>query len=295
MQIKLIANPIAGGNARPQIELLCRHFAAQGHDVDLFLTTARGDAEEAARRARDGRYTRIVAAGGDGTLNEVINGLAPSTIPLAFIPLGTVNVLALEIGLPFALLAAADVALNGVPTPICLGQAGKRKFLLMAGVGFDAGVVRAVNSRLKRRIGRFAYVAAALRVLCSWREPQLSITLADGSVQSAGGVIIGNGRYYGGSFSLTPHAALTDNTFEVLLLRRSSRRALLRVALRTLFQRRPAAADGLLLRTTSLTMTGVAPIQIDGDDFGDLPCDFKTLPGAITLVFPTPNPDWKIR
>ena len=286
MQIKLIANPIAGGNSRPQIDRLCRYFSGQGHHVDLLLTAARGDAEDAARSARVGGYDRIIAAGGDGTLNEVINGLAPSTIPLAFIPLGTVNVLALEIGLPFDLLAAAEVAVSGVPTPVCLGQAGERKFLLMAGIGFDAQVVRAVDSRLKRRIGRFAYVVAALKTLWHWQEPRLTVTLAHGSVQNAAGAIIGNGRLYGGRFSLTPHARLTDATFEVLLLQRSSRTALLRAALCALLHRPPAREDGVLLRTSSLTIAGTAPIQIDGDDFGDLPCAFVTLPGAITLVFP---------
>lgn len=288
MQIKLIANPIAGGNARPQIERLCRHLTERGHQVDLFLTATRGDAEAAARAARVGGYDRIVAAGGDGTLNEVINGLAPSPLPLAFVPLGTVNVLALEIGLPFDLLAAAEVAVHGVPTPVCLGQAGERKFLLMAGIGFDAQVVRAVESRLKRRIGRFAYVVAGLKTLGSWQETSLTVTLADGSVQTAGSVIIGNGRLYGGRFSLTPRARLGDDTFEVLLLRRTSPLALLRALLRAWQQRPPADGDGLLLRTAALTIAGAAPVQIDGDDFGDLPCDFKTLPGAITLVFPPP-------
>ena len=288
MKIRLIANPIAGGNARPHIDLLCRYFGEQGHQVELLLTAARGDAEEAARSARVEGYDRIVAAGGDGTLNEVLNGLAPSTIPLAFIPLGTVNVLALEIGLPFDLLAAAEVAMSGVPTPVCLGQAGERKFLLMAGIGFDAQVVRAVESRLKRRIGRWAYVVAALKALCHWQPSQLTITLADGSVQRAEGAIIGNGRLYGGRFSLTPHACLTADDFEVLLLRRSSRLALLRASLRALRHRSPAAKDGVLLHTAALTIAGTAPVQIDGDDFADLPCAFTTLPGAITLVFPHP-------
>lgn len=289
MQIKLIANPVAGGNARPQIDRLCRYFAGQGYDVDLCLSAARGDAEAAARAAREQGYTRIVAAGGDGTLNEVINGLAPSTIPLAFIPLGTVNVLALEIGLPFNLLAAAAVAVRGVPTPVCLGLAGGRKFLLMAGIGFDAQVVRAVDSRLKRSIGRFAYVVAAMQALTRWQPPQLMVTLADGTVHKAEGVIIGNGRLYGGRFSLTPHARLADDTFEVLLLRRSSRLALLRAGLCLLLHRPPAPRDGILLHTTQLSIAGTAPIQIDGDDHGDLPCDFKTLPAGITLVLPDPD------
>lgn len=288
MQIKLIANPIAGGHARPHIERICRHFRGQGHHVDLTLTTARGDAERAAREARVGNYDRVVSAGGDGTLNEVVNGLAPSPIPLAFIPLGTVNVLALELGLPFDPLDAAEVALHGVPTPVALGQAADRKFLLMAGVGFDAEVVRAVDCRLKRRIGRFAYVVAALKVFCHWQPSQMTVTLDDGSQQRVEGAILGNSRLYGGRFSLTPHASLCDEDFEVLLLRRASRLALLRLTLSVLLHRPPRVKDGILLRSAALTITGNGPIQIDGDDYADLPCSFRTLPGAIMLVFPHP-------
>jgi diacylglycerol kinase family enzyme len=125
--------------------------------------------------------------------------------------------------------------------------------------------------------------------LWHWQEPDLIVTLADGSVQKAGSVIIGNGRLYGGRFSLTPRARLGDDEFEVLLLRRTSRLALLRASLCALRHRPPVAADGVLLRSTQLTIAGAAPIQIDGADFGDLPCVFKTWPGAITLVFPHPR------
>lgn len=286
MKILLIANPTAGGDALTKIRRAQAAFERRGCTVELVLTSARGDAERAAAIAKTQGYDRIVAAGGDGTLNEAINGLAPATLPLAFIPLGTVNVLALELGIPFNLDAACAVALDGQPQPVSIGRAGERKFLLMAGIGFDADVVRRVNSRLKRRIGRFAYVVAAVAALVRWRAPQLRVTLADGTRESACNVIVGNGRLYGGRFSLTPGARLHEQEFEVLLLRRPGRLALLRVALCAALNRPIRPTDGRLLRTAQLTIDGQAPVQVDGDDLGDLPLDFEILPDAIVLVIP---------
>ncbi|MEZ4484638.1 MAG: acylglycerol kinase family protein [Syntrophotaleaceae bacterium] len=102
--------------------------AGRGATVDLTLTEKRGDAIEAAAAAKQAGFDRIVAAGGDGTLNEVINGLAPSPIPLAFIPFGTTNVFALEVGIPFDVEQACAVALGGQPRPVCLGLAGDTRF-----------------------------------------------------------------------------------------------------------------------------------------------------------------------
>lgn len=291
MKIKLIANPIAGGDARTQIDKVRSAFIARGAEVDLVLTAARGDARQAAAAARDGGYDRIVAAGGDGTLNEVLNGLYPATIPVAFIPLGTVNVLALELGIPFDLAAATAVAVDGALQRVTLGAIGEEKFLLMAGIGFDAAVVRTVSSRLKRRIGRFAYVAAALQILCKWQPPALTVTLDDGRSEAAESLIVGNGRLYGGRFSLTPGARLGAPDFEVLILRRAGRLALLRILAAALCGVPPRPADGLRLRTTRLNVAGEAAVQIDGDDPGPLPLQLRAIPGAAVLVVPATLPE----
>lgn len=286
MKLLLIANPVAGGDARPRIARAVAWFEAHGCAVELCLTGARGDARAAAAAARNAGFDRIVACGGDGTLNEVLNGLAPSPVPVAFLPSGTVNVLALELKLPFALEAACAVALDGRPLPVSLGQAGALKFLLMAGIGFDAAVVRAVSGRLKRRIGRLAYLVAAASQLTRWHAPQLSVTLADGSTASAGSLIVGNGRLYGGRFAVTPGARLDDPAFEVLLLA-PGRLPLLRAAWHVLRGRAVAPADGRLLRTTALQVRGTAALQLDGDDVGDLPVDIELLPQAAVLMVPS--------
>lgn len=113
MRIKLIANPVSGGDARVRIQAALAALRNQGAEVDLYLTTARGDARKAAGQAHSEGYDRIVAAGGDGTLNEVVNGVVCRDLPIAFLPLGTVNVFALEAGIPLQLEEACVLAAHG--------------------------------------------------------------------------------------------------------------------------------------------------------------------------------------
>lgn len=289
LRIKLIANPAAGRSAPQHIAQARSLLEGAGATVELVRTAARGDARAAAAEARGGGYDRIVAAGGDGTLNEVLNGLAPSTIPLAFIPLGTVNVLALEARLPFDLAAACEVAIAGRPQPVALGRAGDERFLLMAGIGFDAEVVRTVSPQLKRRIGRCAYLVSALRHFAAGYAPQLKVTVDDQPTCAAQALIVGNGRLYGGRFSLTPGADLRAPEFEVLIIERSGRLALLRTALRMLCRRPVATGDGRLLKGKEIRVDGVAPLQFDGDWIGATPATFIIEPAALVLMTPHPH------
>lgn len=288
-RIKLIANPVAGGDAAAEIRQAELCLAVEGARVELFLTTARGDAARAAAEAKTDDFDLIVAAGGDGTLNEVINGLAPSTIPLAFIPLGTTNVFALEAGIPFDIAGACRVALTGVPTPICLGQADGTRFLLMAGAGFDAEVVQRVDLQLKRRLGKLAYLVSALKVFCEHPPAPIDVVLDDGSQRSGYGLIVGNGRLYGGRFSVTPGAALTEGQFEVCLLQRPGRLGLLHCLLRMLLGRSLTPAGARLFKARELTVKGAGvPVQIDGDPHGQLPMCFRAVPDELVMIMPRP-------
>lgn len=289
MRIKLIANPAAGRCAPQQIARAKTLLESSGAEVDLFLTAARGDARAAAAAAGNGGYDRIVVAGGDGTLNEVVNGLNSSSLPLAVIPLGTVNVLALEAGIPFNLVRACSVATSGQPRPVAVGRCGDERFLLMAGVGFDAEAVRSVNPRLKRRIGRFAYLVSALRLLLVGYTPQLEVSIDNAAPRPAQTVIVGNGRLYGGRFSLTPGAALADPDFEVLLIERPGRLPLLRTALRMLLGRAVARSDGRLVKARRIDVAGTAALQLDGDAVGTTPTSFSIEPAALILIHPLPG------
>lgn len=289
-RITLIANPVAGGDALARIRQAQECLAARGDRVELRLTGARGDAARFACEAKSGEIDLLVAAGGDGTLNEVINGLAPSAIPLAFIPLGTTNVFALEAGIPFDIPGACRVALEGAPTPVSLGLAGDTRFLLMAGAGFDAEVVRRVDLRLKRRLGKLAYVVSALRVFFGPPFPGIEVECADGIRLTGYTVVIGNGRLYGGRFSLTPGASLTDDVFEACLLQKAGRWSLLHALLRMVLHLPLEPAGACLFKARELTVRGPGvAVQIDGDDHGELPMSFRVVPGELVLVMPGPR------
>jgi len=289
MRLLLIANPVAGRQALQTIEQARAALTRHGAEVELYLTRAAGDAEERARAARSEPWQRIVAAGGDGTLNEVVNGLAGSPYPLAFIPLGTTNVFALETGIPFDVEKAAAIAIHAAPRPVTLGRAGKRYFLLMAGAGFDGEVVGGVSSRLKRAVGKGAYLAAALRQLLL-RPPQLFEVRCDDRELRASGVLLANTRCYGGPFTLTPRADLERPDLEVCLLRQAGRIALLRQALALLRGRELVAPLGEVVRGTRLEIVtpGIA-VQLDGDFFARTPMTFDCVPGDLQLVYPPPH------
>lgn len=286
MKLKLIANPVAGGDARGKIEQAVACLQAGGATVDLTLTAKRGDATQAAAAAKQAGFDRIIAAGGDGTLNEVINGLAPSAIPLAFIPFGTANVFALEVGLPFDVEQACVVALGGRPQPVCLGLAGDTRFLLMAGVGFDAEVVAGVSLGLKRRVGKLAYLVSALAVWLRFAGDTIEVVDEQGRRYEGTSAVIGNGRYYGGRFSITPQASLLDDALEVCLFRRG-RFGFLCSMLKIVLGRPLSEDEAWRFRGRWLAVSGSkAAVQLDGDPYGCLPENFSAAFGDLTLVYP---------
>ncbi|ORJ55842.1 diacylglycerol/lipid kinase family protein [Geothermobacter hydrogeniphilus] len=287
MRLLLIANPVAGGNARPRIDRTLKLLRDAGADVELALTTAAGDAERwAADAGSDNRWRRLLVAGGDGTLNEAANGLVGSDLPMAFLPLGTANVFALETGLPTTAETLCRLALEGKPRPIHLGRAGERYFLLMAGLGFDAEVVRRVRLGLKRRIGKGAYLVSALETLAAFPPFPLEIE-TDAGRFSGHGAIISNARLYGGPFSFTPTADLFSDRLEVCLFQRWNRRTLFQHAL-ALLRRRPLDPRRVKIftcRRVSIISPQV-PVQLDGDFFGHTPLDFTVGEHTLKMILP---------
>jgi diacylglycerol kinase (ATP) len=286
-RLRLIANPTAGGSAVRKIHQAVDYLQGQGCQVELLLTTARGDARRFAAASRPQETTRVLVAGGDGTINEVINGLAPSSIPLAILPFGTTNVFALEAGIPFDVAGACRVAVHGTAQPVCLGKAGDHLFLQVAGAGFDANVVFGMRPWLKRRTGKLAYVLSGLEQL--WRPARpLEVLLEDGSRHTAYSVILCKGRLYAGRFVLTPRALCFDNSLEVMLLLRPGMLPMLSLVGRVLRKQNLLPPATEIIRAQSLRISGSGPVQADGDVIGSLPMDFSTVAGALSIVFPPP-------
>ncbi len=287
MKLRLIANPVSGGDARPRIARAAALLRAGGAEVEVCLTQARGDARRLAAQARDGGFDRVVAAGGDGTLNEVANGLCGAPVPVAFLPLGTVNVFALETGIPLELEPACRLAVEGRPRRISLGRIGDECFLLMASAGWDAAAVARLRPAVKRRIGRLAYGVAALEVLLAGPPPAIAATLADGSRRSGYGVVVSNARCYGGTYVVTPAASLESPFLEVCLFKRGGRLAMLGYALRLALHRPllPPAVEFCRVERVELAGAGV-PVQVDGDAWGTLPVVVSCQAEALAVVLP---------
>lgn len=296
MRTCVIFNPVArGGKARR----FRRHLDEFSAGVALKQTTATGDARRLAADAVHEGFEIVVAAGGDGTLNEVLNGIgdAPDGFDrtlLGVLPLGTVNVFARELGIPVKLELAwkairqareSVIDLPCVERPGHSGD-GRRYFCQLAGAGLDARAIELVNWSLKKRVGPLAYVAAGIQALIG---AQAKITVADGSRCATGElVLIGNGRFYGGSFTVFPDADLRDGLLEVCVIPRASWLTLFSVAPALLFRRRLPLGAAKHFRSSSfeLTSTTSAAIEVDGELLGHLPARLSTQHSRLRVIVP---------
>lgn len=286
MNIQLIANPVSGGNARARIAQAVTLLQDQGASVAVQLTAQPGDARRFAAQGL-GQCDRVVVAGGDGTLNEVANGLCGSALPVAFLPMGTVNVFALETGIPLELDQACRLAVEGRPRRISMGTINGESFLLMVSAGWDAAAVARLRPAVKRRLGRLAYALSAMEALWAKAPGPLQVTLADGSRHAGFGVIISNARYYGGRFIVNPKAAIDAPDLQLCLLKNGGRLAMLSYALRLGLHLplRPPAVVFFSINAVDLTGSGV-PVQVDGDAWGVLPAKIVSQADALSVVLP---------
>ncbi len=285
--ILVIFNPVAGWRRRSHLEQVLAHLVAMGLRYTLHETRARGDAERTARTAPIEEFDMVVAAGGDGTINEVINGLAGRNMPLAIIPLGTANVLAAELGLPETVYGQARTIARGPVRPINLGQVNGRRFVMMAGIGFDAHVVANVDTGMKRLVGKLAYVWETLVGFFKYPFRSYRLTI-DGREYTAGSAIFANGHYYGGRFVCARNARLVDASLHVCLFKTAGPLAALRYAAWMVLGRLDKLPDYEVVPAGSIVIEGGdgEPVQGDGDIVTTLPLDARISTDRLELVMP---------
>lgn len=287
----VVFNPTAGARRRRRLEETLRLLREAGCEVAIQATAARGDAEMIARTlCETSPPDLLVVAGGDGTINEAVNGLlsnGSASWPLALVPLGTANVLAAEIGLTNAPSVVARTITNGVPTLVYVGMANGRCFTAMCGVGFDAHVVANVGLGLKRRLGKGAYILESLRRLLRFRFPRYRVTI-DGESFMAASVIVAKGHYYAGRYVCAPAARLDQPEFHVCLFEGGGRRNAIRYAIALAFGRLPKLADFRIVRGRAVTIDGPVgdPVQGDGDIIAQLPVRIELAPQPLRLIVP---------
>jgi len=280
--VLVIHNPTAGRRRKRFLAEVLEALRAEGVAAAVAATAARGDAQRIAREATAAGAVTIVVAGGDGTINEAINGMtAPrGATRLALIPLGTANVLAAELGLPAQPGAIAAIAAAGTPRAIHLGEialggGAARRFSIMAGVGFDAHVVANLPLGLKRATGKFAY---AWQTLVEWfrLRPRRYCVTADGVAHDCASAIVAKGHFYAGRYVAAPEASLDRDSFELVLFEKGGRWAVLRYAAALGLGRLSQARGVRIIRARTIDIDGAPgePVHADGDIVGALPARF---------------------
>lgn len=236
MKAAVIFNPASGrsrGGATAQA--VQRNLRKRGLDVDMRATSGPHDATRLADEAA-GEADIVVAVGGDGTINEVANGMAcraakdrlagvGTRAALGIIPAGTVNVLALELGIPFQVERACAVVATGTKLALDLGRVNERCFTLMMGAGIDALTIRNIDLEAKRRFREWAFVSTGLKAGFAGPPPEFLVRV-NGEEHRATFFVAGNTRYYGGRFGVTPKADPTDGVLDLMLFRGTKRSSL---------------------------------------------------------------------
>ena len=297
----VIFNPAARGEKSPRLLRFLEDKAKRLGHVTLAPTTGPGDARRLAARAVAEGCHLIVAAGGDGTVNEVINGLGSAACALGILPLGTVNVLARELGIPARLPAAWQVLESGTTRTIDLGCAepiagdqateepsrpARRCFAQLAGVGFDAWAVRRASWELKKKIGPLSYLWAGLQTVA---KPGATVELrvpSTGFEVRGSAVLIGNGRYYGGSIPVFPRARMDDGRLDVCVFEKGGYLDVLRYAIAVIGGRHTRLRDVRYFQADRFECraAGTTPYEVDGELAGEAPVGFSVLPGALRVM-----------
>lgn len=297
MRRAVIFNPTArGGHA----EVFRSALRALGEEVTLLPTTAPGSASLLAQHAAREGSEVIVAAGGDGTVNEVVDGLAREPalleqVRLGIVPLGTINVLARELGIPLAVKAACALIRSGHERRIDLprveftadGAPRRRAFTQLAGAGLDSRAIDLVRWEVKQRFGWLAYAWAGCRALRG-PHPVVQVDCPHAAPVSGHLAVIGNGTRYGGDVRMFPQASLQDGRLDLRLFRRVNTRTLLRFGWAWIRRRPLLPADDLCLQGTEFTLSSDRPLrfQLDGDNVGWLPARFTVQPRALRVLVP---------
>ena len=290
----LISNPKTGRYAsrRRPVQELASQLESLGVNVELRLTNAPGDAAEIAARAARNGTSDVIVAGGDGTINEAIQGLAGTKARLAIIPRGTANVLARELGLPLNDEQAVKIVAQGKSRQIYLGVAidettnERRHFVLMAGIGLDASVVRRVQPNLKKRIGKGAFWISGLSHLADW-NPRPFILEINGQEYTSTFAAIGKAAKYGGDLAITPSARLDKPEFEICIIETRSRLRYLRLLSHAMRNGMPRNAPEVrFVNAVIVKALGDAPVQIDGELIGHLPMRFEIAPHSLQVIVP---------
>lgn len=297
----LIANPTSGSYIyhAQQIKGTISFLREHGWQAELKLTMARGDARRFARDAVHQHVGVVVAVGGDGTINEIIQELAGSDTALGVLPNGTVNVWAREVNIPLDTVHARDVLLNGNVRSVDLGKVNDRYFLLMAGIGLDGEITHAVEKKPAKRLGIFGYLLVGAWLGLGYRGFRVFMQVDNRTIKThALQIVIGNTQLYGGAVKYTWEAKCDDGLLDVCILRRQAMLTRIFVFFDFMLHReqRHQWVRYEKCKKISIRTRPSVPIQVDGDP-GEYTSTsyplttFSIVPGALKVIVPQQAPE----
>jgi diacylglycerol kinase (ATP) len=285
----IIYNPRSGNQRERSAEVaeFSSLLGKQGYEVEAQATAGPNHATELAGAAVKRPYDLLVAHGGDGTMNEVLQGMVGSSLPLVVWPGGTANVLALDLKLPRRPTEIVEMIAQNNRLRITVGLAGTRYFFFTAGIGLDAEVINAVNAQLKKHIGKGAFWIAGFSHLVKWQPTTITLKIDD-KVHTGTFAVIGNSHGYGGTLSLTPFARLNDENLDICIFSGKSKIKYINYLVSCLNNDQIGSQGVTYLKTKRIEASSIRPlpVQVDGEVIGFLPMTFEAVPDALTLIVP---------
>ncbi len=289
MEVLAIGNPVAGrGKARSRILRFRQILERKGHRVETVHTKEPGDAFEAAASVGP-NVQRLVVAGGDGTINEVLNGLPdPSRIPMLPLPAGTANMLTADLGLPRKLEALADLVDGGDILRIDMGLVDDRRFLLVVSAGFDAAVTRVLDERRGKRLGYLGYLSPIFRAIRSHRPVKMAVIVDDREPVYGTNVLVLKVRRYGGYFVFAEDARLDSGYFHVCVFPEGTVPAIFRYGLAGFMgmTSKLAGVTQVIGRKIRIEADEPVAVELDGDYLGTTPINAEIRPAVVPVVVP---------
>lgn len=285
----VILNPTAG--SPEHVRSWQERIKSLAGGCPVRITAHSGEAEALARRAAKEGFTRIVAAGGDGTVNQVANGLVDSDATLGVLPMGSVNVFAMELGLPLHNLQRCwDVIKDNNVRLVDLPSANGKYFVQLAGVGLDAQVVKETSLAFKRSFGPLSYLISAAQIAA--RQPPKLLIQSEHTSKEGSFVLIGNGRLYGGPFPFFKHAIVDDGMFDVVVFTRLGYLEIVKYLQDVVFSSDITVPEIEYFQARQLSITSEqdVPLELDGELAGNCPVDFRIRERALRVLAPRPSP-----
>ncbi len=289
IKTKLIFDPISGGGAgKEYVDEVVEKLRNNKVDVDLYTTKSIGDAKEVAKEIKEGEFDVIAVMGGDGTINEVINGLLPTNIPINIIPSGVANVFANEVGISRNPLKACEAIYKGNLYEVDLGKINDSYFLSLASIGFDSHVLKDTPSSLKRKYGKLAYIYTGLKTVFSYEPSPIYVTVKENAKKKkCYFMVVGNVSIYGTPYvKMTPKASVNDGLLDVCLFKKENFINYFRYFLGAIFKIHTQFPDVEYFQTDKFYVESEKPllVEVDGDVWGELPTTFSILKQGLRVL-----------